>query len=170
MAPITEAIDNADVIILASPIYVYHATGAMKSFLDHYGYRWMPHRPEGKMFNKQAICISTGAGAGMKSAASDIKTSLFYWGISDITVYKARSLSTSWEDVNEKIKSKIETDISKLAVKIKRNNGRAKVSIKSKFMFYLMRMSQLKSEQACPQDRQYWQSKGWLDKKRPWKS
>ena len=31
--------DEANVIILASPVYVYHATGAMKAFLDHYGYR-----------------------------------------------------------------------------------------------------------------------------------
>ena len=46
LAPITAALDNADVIILASPVYVYHVTGAMKAFLDHYGYRWIVHRPE----------------------------------------------------------------------------------------------------------------------------
>ncbi|MBQ7745801.1 MAG: NAD(P)H-dependent oxidoreductase, partial [Ruminococcus sp.] len=40
LAAITQAMDEADVIILASPVYVYHATGAMKAFLDHYGYRW----------------------------------------------------------------------------------------------------------------------------------
>lgn len=32
MAPILDAIDRADVLILASPVYVYHVTGAMKSF------------------------------------------------------------------------------------------------------------------------------------------
>lgn len=36
---ITDALDEADVLILASPVYVYHSTGAMKAFLDHYGYR-----------------------------------------------------------------------------------------------------------------------------------
>ena len=45
----TDALDEADVIILASPVYVYHATGAMKAFLDHYGYRWMVHCPEESM-------------------------------------------------------------------------------------------------------------------------
>ena len=50
LANITEAINEADLIILASPVYVFHATGAMKAFLDHYGYRWMVHRPEEKMF------------------------------------------------------------------------------------------------------------------------
>ena len=63
LSPITAAMDAADVIILASPVYVYHATGAMKAFLDHYGWRWMVHRPEEKMFSKQAVCISTASGA-----------------------------------------------------------------------------------------------------------
>ena len=39
LAPITKAIDEADVIILESPVYVYHVTGSMKAFLDHYGWR-----------------------------------------------------------------------------------------------------------------------------------
>ena len=30
----------------------------MKAFLDHYGYRWMVHRPEAKMFGKQAVVIN----------------------------------------------------------------------------------------------------------------
>ena len=52
--PLTEALDEADVLIFESPVYVYHVTGSMKAFLDHYGYRWMLHRPEESMFHKQA--------------------------------------------------------------------------------------------------------------------
>ena len=33
LKPITDAMDEANVIILASPVYVYHTTGAMKAFL-----------------------------------------------------------------------------------------------------------------------------------------
>ena len=80
LRPITEALDEADVIILASPVYVFHATAAMKAFLDHYGYRWMVHRPEEKMFGKQAVCISTAAGMGMKNANKDMADSTFFWG------------------------------------------------------------------------------------------
>ena len=67
LKPITEAMDEADVIILNSPVYVFHATGSMKAFLDHYGYQWMVHRPKEEMFHKQGVCISTAAGPGMKS-------------------------------------------------------------------------------------------------------
>ena len=72
LSPITQAIDEADVIILASPVYVYHATGAMKAFLDHYGWRWMVHRPDERMFKKQGVCISTAAGAGTRSTNKDM--------------------------------------------------------------------------------------------------
>ena len=34
--PIIDALDSADLIILASPVYCYHASGAMKNFLDHF--------------------------------------------------------------------------------------------------------------------------------------
>ena len=54
--PLTERMDEADVLIFTSPVYVYHATGSMKAFLDHYGYRWMVHRPEAKMFGKAGGC------------------------------------------------------------------------------------------------------------------
>ena len=51
---------------------VYHAylpsdkvPEAMKAWLDHYGWRWIVHRPEEKMFSKRGVVISTAAGAGM---------------------------------------------------------------------------------------------------------
>ncbi|MBR5952121.1 MAG: NAD(P)H-dependent oxidoreductase, partial [Pseudobutyrivibrio sp.] len=80
LEPITRAIDEADLIVLESPVYVFHATGAMKAFLDHYGYRWMNHRPHEAMFKKQGVCIATAAGAGIKSTIKDMRHSLFFWG------------------------------------------------------------------------------------------
>ena len=78
--PITEAMDAADVLILASPVYVYHATGQMMAFLDHFGSRWLVHRPEPAYFQKQAVVVTTAAGGGMKSACKDMADSLFFWG------------------------------------------------------------------------------------------
>ena len=102
LAKITKTMDEADVIILASPVYVYHASGSMKAFLDHYGYRWMVHRPEEKMFDKQGVCISTAAGAGMKSTNKDMADSLFFWGVPKIYKYGLAVSATSWSTVSEK--------------------------------------------------------------------
>ena len=49
---IEKALLEADLLVFTSPAYVFHATGAMKAMLDHFGYRWMPHRPAKEMFGK----------------------------------------------------------------------------------------------------------------------
>ena len=166
LKPITEAIDNADVIILASPVYVYHVTGAMKVFLDHYGYRWLVHRPEASMFRKQAVCISTAAGGGMKSTNKDMADSTFYWGVAKTYKYGVGVREVSWNRVNDKIKKSIEKKTTSLARRIRKNYGILKPSIKTKAFFSVMRLVQ-KNGWNEP-DSRYWHDKGWTGNKRPW--
>lgn len=165
---LTNAIDEADVLIFTSPVYVYHVTGAMKSFLDHYGYRWMVHRPEKKMFSKQAVCISTAAGAGTKSTNKDIADSLFFWGVPKVYKYGVNVHAMPYSKISDKTKAEIDKKTTDIANKIKAKNGKVKVGIKTKAFFEIMRMIQHKSgwNEA---DTDYWHNKGWDGKKRPWK-
>lgn len=165
LKPITEALDRADVIILASPVYVYHVTGAMKALLDHYGYRWMVHRPEEKMFRKQAVCISTAAGAGTKSTNRDMAHSSFFWGIAKTYQYGINVAATSWNGVSDKLKQRIDKKTSVLAHKIQKKQGNIKPSFKTRIFFYIMRHIGGLSEA----DHDYWKAKGWTDHTLPWK-
>ncbi|MDE6635087.1 MAG: NAD(P)H-dependent oxidoreductase [Lachnospiraceae bacterium] len=167
LSPITQALDNADVIILASPVYVYHATGPMKAFLDHYGWRWLVHRPEEKMFSKQAVCICTAAGGGMKSTNQDMAHSTFFWGIAKTYKYGVAVMETSWERVSSKRKQKIEKKLDLLAKKISKKKGHIKPSFKTKVFFAVMRQMQKRGWNEA--DVCYWKEKGWSEKKRPWK-
>ncbi len=167
LSPITQAIDRADVLILASPVYVYHATGAMKAFLDHYGWRWMVHRPEEKMFSKQAVCISTAAGGGMKSANRDMAHSTFFWGVAKTYRYGVAVMETCWERVDEKKKRRIDERLGRLARKIRENQGHIRPSIKTKAVFAVMRQMQKHGWNEA--DVNYWRDKGWTEKKRPWR-
>lgn len=167
LQPITEALDNADVIIFASPVYVYHVTGSMKAFLDHYGYRWLIHRPEEKMFGKQAVCISTAAGGGMKSANKDMAHSAFFWGIAKTYQYGVGVRAVAWDGVSDKIKKRIEKKTSSLAGKIKKTYGNEHPAIKTKVFFNIMRLLQKSGWNEA--DVLYWQEKGWTGKKRPWR-
>lgn len=166
LLPITRALDGADVIILASPVYVYHATGAMKAFLDHYGFRWMVHRPEEAMFKKQAVCISTAAGRGMKSTNQDMAHSTFFWGVARTYKYGVAVMETSWERVSAKKKQAIEKKLDLLAGKIVKRQGRISPSIKTKLLFYVMRQMQKNGWNKADAD--YWERKGWTKKKCPW--
>ncbi|HBH94528.1 MAG TPA: flavin reductase [Ruminococcaceae bacterium] len=167
LLPITDAIDSADVLIFASPVYVMHAAGAMKALLDHYGYRFMVHRPEEKMFSKQAVCISTAAGAGTNSTNKDMADSLFWWGAGRIYRFGAAVGATSWDGVSDRKKQAYEKKLSVLAGKIKKRQGRVKPGLKTRFMFNVMRMMQKKGWNEA--DANYWKAKGWTEKKRPWK-
>lgn len=167
LKPITESLDAADVIILASPVYVYHATGAMKSFLDHYGYRWIVHRPVESMFRKQAVCISTAAGAGMKSTNKDMLDSLFFWGVAKRYQYGVSIAATSWNGVSAKKRKAIEKATSRLAGKIKHNSKNVKPGLKTKAFFWIMHLMQRNGFNSC--DAEYWKAKGWTENARPWK-
>lgn len=167
MKRVTELIDAADLLVFTSPVYVYHVTGQLKALLDHYGYRWMVHRPEASMFRKQAVCITTAAGAGMRRTVKDIKDSLSFWGISEIHTYGVAVKSITWEGVAEEIKLQIDTATNQLAEKIKHDPTQVSVSLKTKILFYVMRRVH-KKVGLSPTDVAYWQEKGWLENKRPW--
>lgn len=142
LAPITKALDDADVIILASPVYVFHATGAMKAFLDHYGYRWMVHRPEGSMLRKQGVCICTAAGAGMKSTIKDMADSLFFWGVAKIYRCGKGVAAVDWEGVSKKKKAAIDKETTRLAREIVSRNGKVAPGLKTRDLFFMMDLMQ----------------------------
>lgn len=168
LSPITEAIDAADVIILASPVYVFHATGAMKAFLDHYGWRWMVHSPEESMFTKQGVCISTAAGMGTGSANKDMADSLFFWGVARIYKLGFGVAASDWQGISDKKRKAIEKAAERTAQKIKSRHGRVKPTLKTRAVFFAMHLMQRKGFN--PRDVKHWQEKGWTGNVRPWKS
>lgn len=168
MRRITRMIDEADLLVFTTPTYVYHASGQMKALLDHYGYRWMVHRPEGSMFKKQAVCFSTAAGAGTKKAIKDITDSLRYWGVGRVYTYGIAVRSMEWNDVDKSIKDKIDKDLYKLMYKITHDTEKVKPSFSVKMLFYIMR-SMHRKQGMQKIDTDYWKDMGWLGKKRPWK-
>ena len=99
---IDKSLLEADLIVMTSPAYVFHATGAMKAFLDHFAYRWIPHRPAPEMFGKRAVIITQCLGSGTKSAAKDMKHSLSWWGISKIGIFTGALMSDIvWEKLSQ---------------------------------------------------------------------
>lgn len=165
---ILESMEEAEILIFTTPTYCLHASAPMKSFMDLTFTYWMSHRPRKCMFHKKAIVISTAAGSGTKSAIKDITSMLLYWGVPVVKTYGISVQAMSWEQVSDKKKAVIEHDVKKLVSKV--GNGKApKAGIKTKMIFYLMRMMQKAGLGSSPVELQYWKENGWLDKKRPWR-
>lgn len=175
IAAIESALLQADLIVMTSPAYVMHATGAMKAFLDHMGYRWMPHRPADEMFGKRAVILTQCLGAGANSTAKDIKHSLSWWGISKIGVFKCALMSDIvWHKLPEKKRKKLTEGVNRLAEKFAKTNyskpARTKATTKIKFAFCRLMQKQVRKRGIGGLDNEYWNDKGWLQKNRPWKT
>lgn len=165
---------KADLIVMTSPAYVMHTTGAMKALLDHFGYRWMPHRPAPEMFGKRAVIITQCLGAGAKTTAQDIKHSLSWWGISKIGVFNGALMGDIvWDKLSKKKRKSLTNKISKLASKFAKINYAmpAHTKLVTKIKFKLCRLIQKKVQKSgnAGLDCKYWQEHGWLGKNRPWK-
>ena len=167
LKPITELIDAADVLILTSPVYVYHCTGQMKALLDHYGWRWMAHRPDERMFSKQAVVVATAAGAGMKSTMKDMADSCFFWGIPQTYKLGKAVRAIDWNSVSPKMKESINAKADSIARKILKRQGKVPVGIKTRAFFKIMSLLQRNGWNKADMD--YWKEKGWTGSKRPWK-
>ena len=171
--PIEKSLLEADLIVMTSPAYVMHTTGAMKALLDHLAYRWMPHRPAAEMFGKRAVIITQCLGAGAKSAAKDVKHSLSWWGISKIGVFSGALMGDIfWERLSEKRRRKLSRKINKLSRRFAKINYSkpARTNSVTKIKFMICRTIQKKLYKNNPDytDAKYWRNQGWLGKIRPW--
>ncbi len=164
---------EADLIVMTSPAYVMHATGAMKALLDHFAYLWMPHRPAPELFTKRAVIITQCLGAGARSAAKDIRHSLSWWGVSDIRIFTGKLMGDIvWERLPAKKRSELAARINRLSQRTARSLDKApsRPSIITRIKFLFCRMMQKSLHQTDSEylDGKYWFQHGWFAGGRPW--
>ena len=169
LKPLVEAILEADLLILESPVYVYHATGQMMSFLDHFGTWWVVHRPLAEMSRKQAVAISTAAGGGMKSTARDMADSLEMWGIRKVYRLGFGVQALKPDEIPQRILKSIHRKTDRLAKRIRANAGKQGCNGRAKKWFTLMRFAHKHFSPMEP-DYSYWEKRGWHGGNRPWRS
>jgi multimeric flavodoxin WrbA len=175
ISKIEKALKEADLLVFTSPTYVFHTTGAMKAMLDHFGYRWMPHRPAGWMFGKRAMIITQALGSGEKSAAKDIKDSLSWWGVTHIKTATFKLMSeVRWDKIPEKKRASFEKKLHAkanhfLAIDYSKP-AHAGIMAKAKFLVVRVMQTGLGKENPEYTDFKYWKNNGWIDKTRPWKN
>ena len=171
---IEKSLLEADLLVMASPAYVFHTTGAMKAFLDHFAYRWMPHRPAPEMFTKRAVILTQCLGAGAKSAAKDIKHSLSWWGVPKIGIFTGALMNgIVWDKLPARKQAELTRKVKKLSRKFARIDytkpSRTNLLIKIKFLFCRIMQKSLHKANAEYLDGKYWAQHGWLNAVRPWK-
>ena len=168
LEPLVMAIQDADLLILESPVYVYHATGPMMSFLDHFGTWWMVHRPLPDMSRKQAVAMATAAGGGMNSTMQDMADSLEMWGIRKVYKLGFGVQAQKPDEIPDRILRSIHRKTDRLACQIRKNAGKRGCNIRAKKWFYLMRFAHKHFPPMEP-DYSYWEKQNLHGKSRPWR-
>lgn len=168
LKPIKDSINKSQLIIFAVPVYVFHAPGQLKCLLDHFGWEWLVHQPNGLMFKKQALVISTASGAGMKSTIKDVKDSLDFWGVGRVYTYKKPIAAANWTEIPPFKQKKMLSKVEKIADRILSDSVNFHPRIKVKLLFWSCRLMQ-KRFHFNPPDVDHWKKNGWLNKERPWR-
>jgi multimeric flavodoxin WrbA len=169
VAPIAEAILNADLVILTSPVYGMDVSGSLKTLLDHLCYMWMSHRPNSKMFSTIGLTVVTTAGVGLKHTTKTMKNSLTFWGVKKCFSLKNAVAAKSWAEVSDKRKAKIEKETEKLAgklVRAVRDTKKLPNPMFRSFMFKAMTGSMKKNDWNL-RDKEHWEQQGWLNGAKP---
>lgn len=155
LKPINEAIAKSDLIIFCNPVWCFHTSGQIKSFLDHYGYRWLVHRPNFDMQNKQAVIITTAGGGGLKSAVKDVRDSMDYWGVARTYCVTQSVWGYFWNDMPEKFKKTFQKKLEKTAEKVMKHAKNLKPTFKVKSMYKMFEKLH-KNDKMWEIDNEYW--------------
>ena len=163
---ILEAMLDADVILLTSPVYALHVSGPMKSFLDHYCGMWIVHKPNRAFFGKQGVVIASASGPVYRSALREMKDSLDFWGVARTYRLGFALMEIHWDRLSPKLRSRIERQAAGTANRLRR--GAARPGLKTRCLFHVARLMHKYIGQS-PSDAAWWRDHGWLGRERPWK-
>jgi multimeric flavodoxin WrbA len=162
--PIVAALMEADLILLASPVYGFDVSGQMKALLDHLCYQWLSHRPDPRMFTKVGLSVVTTAGAGKGHAAKTLNNSLTFWGAKRVFSFKTAVNACEWNGVPQKKLAKMTAKAEALARRITWTLAHIKrlpPPLLRMVMFAAMK-GMMKNNGWNPLDREYWEKQGWI--------
>ena len=166
LKPLTDAIDSADVIILTSPVYVYHCTGSMK-------HGWITMATDGCCTGQTRICFPNRESVFYRSRCRNEMDQQRYgrqyvfWGMGKIYRYGTAVHAINYKSISPEKMAEIEKATDKLAEKIRKNYGHVKPVLKTKTYFEVMR--KLVKSGWNEVDVAYWKEHGWTEKARPWR-
>ncbi len=167
--PIIKAIEWADLVMLDTPNYCMDMSGAMKTLLDHFAYRWVTHRPHASMFQKVGVTLSSSAGAPPNGTVKSLAKQLKWMCVPKVFTFPFVSNAMGVAGLSEKKKKVMEKKAEIIAKKVRRALKRRKVGLRTKMQFLMFRGMQTgESSSWNPTDRSWWEENGWLGKKRPW--
>ncbi len=136
---------EADGVILASPVYVMHVTGKLKSLIDKMA-SWV-HRPP--MVGKPALLVSTTQGAGLKRVLGYLEQVAIQWGMHPTGKIGQGAMNRG--PVSER-------EVGGFIRHLNMDRKQYKPSVKQIALYQVQKTLALKIDAI---DREYWAAQGW---------
>lgn len=163
VAPILEAILQADALIFTTPHYGgCSMSSSMKNLLDHLDFLTMNIAPRPEIFRKKAFILSTATGS--VAAIGPIKRFLKNWGVNRVYTLGLRMFTNKWSAMPAAKQAAFEKRLARKADRFYAAPiGRPYLS--TIFMYHMSKFILRKyiGEGAYPY--QYWTQKGFFDKR-----
>ena len=158
--PVWQAMLNADLIVLAYPVYALRAPAQVKALLDHLCVHWFVHRPDPRMFSKRAVILTQAIGFIYRAALKDVSTSLSWLGVSDIRKLGVGLMEdVYWDKLSQKRRDTITKKVLRLSARIQRADSKPSMSLSvwQKFtVCKLMHRKFAKDPEPLSADDRYW--------------
>lgn len=152
-----DKMQQADGVILATPVYNQHVTALMKKFMDYYTFLW--HRPA--MFGVRFMGISSGGGM-FKPVFKYLKMNVENWG----GVWTGSLGVPHYEALTEKYRKKADDDIkSKASDFLKAISAKylPRPSLGKLLWFGMWKMNAIAAKNEIKKDYEHWTETGWFD-------
>ncbi|MDI6644777.1 MAG: flavodoxin family protein [Methanobacteriaceae archaeon] len=157
---IEEKMEEADGLILASPVYVMTVSALLKKFIDREAY--LCHRP--KYHGKKALVLSTTGGVGAKETMNYMEMVIKAWGYQ--TVDKCGIITAPWpatQNLKKKNNSILEKSAQKFSKSLKsvdnKKFDKIKVGFKDYLSFRIFQEISSDVKKYMPADYQFYQDK-----------
>jgi len=155
---IRNAIESADGIILASPVYAEDVNGLMKNWIDRMAFNC--HRPA--FYGKHAVILTTSGAGSSNHSLSTMKNVLNSWGFTIESQSKYR-MGARME--TEKMQAIYGDKVKNIASKFLKSISRNKVKNPSFYSLVAFKVQQKyyqKTANTATIDYAYWKDNGWL--------
>jgi multimeric flavodoxin WrbA len=158
MEEIKTAMTKADVLILASPVYVEDISGVMKTWIDRLAH--VCHRPE--FGGKYAYLLTTSGTGTSGHALGTLESALRTWGYHIIGKNNFITGGTMPEnEISTHFQPRVEHIARQILVSVKKQKALSP-SFVSLLYFKVQQVCWQKSTEDSV-DLQYWQARGWTD-------
>jgi len=156
IGPVAKKMDEADGLILGSPIHTFNITGLMKNFVEYFMYK--RNRPS--FFGKKAVVTATASGGGHTVVLDFLEQTANAWGCDVV----ARAGISSTQTGKPRYTEKMHAVAAEIAATFIREIRKGELgSPKFRHLMNFRAMQNMTRNQQGSVNYRYWQDRGWLD-------